>query len=179
MTRKETRRFIGMVTYLAKFSRETAELLALINAITGKAREWVWDLAQQDAFEKVKIMLSQAPVLVPFDVAKQHRVSAHASKYALGAAVLQRVSETHWGPVEYSSRKMTEAETRYAQIEKESLAITWVCDYYLVGRKFQIETDHSPLVKLLGVKDLGSLLLRVQRFKLRHMHYDGHIPHAR
>jgi len=51
-TRKVARRFIGMVNYLAKFSCETAELLAPINAITGKA--------QQDAFEKVKIMLSQA-----------------------------------------------------------------------------------------------------------------------
>jgi len=76
---------------------------------------------------------------------------------------------------------MTEAETRYAQIEKESLAITWACekfDYYLVGRKFQVETDHSPLVKLLGVKDLGSQPLRVQRFKLRLMRYDFVIFHT-
>ena len=113
--------------------------------------------------------------LVPFDVAKPHRVSADASKYAFGAALLQRVPDNHWGPVEYASRKMTEAEAHYAQIEKESLSMTWACekfDYCLVGRKFQVETDHSPLVKLLGVKDLGSLPLRVQRFKLRLMRYD-------
>jgi len=68
-TRKEARRFIGMVNYLAKFSRETADLLAPINAITGKASEWVREQAQQNAFERVKTMLSQAPVLVPFDIA--------------------------------------------------------------------------------------------------------------
>ena len=118
---------------------------------------------------------------MPFDVAKQQRVSADARKYALGAALLQQVSENHWRSVEYASRKMTEAETHYAQIKKESLAITWACekfDYYLVGRKFQIETDHSPLVKLLGVKDLGRLPLGVKRFKLRLMRYDFDIFHT-
>ena len=70
---------------------------------------------------------------------------------------------------------MTEAEQRYAMIEKESLAITWVCekfDFYLMGRAFQIETDHKPLVSLLGEKDLSQLPLRVQRFKLRMMCFD-------
>jgi len=38
-TRKEAHRFIGMVNYLAEFSREIADLLAPINAITGKVSE--------------------------------------------------------------------------------------------------------------------------------------------
>jgi len=49
------------------------------------------------------------------------------------------------------------------KLEKESLVITWACakfDYYLVGHEFQTETDQSPMVKLLGVKGLGSLSLR-------------------
>jgi len=78
-TKKEARRFIGMVNYLAKFSRETAGLLASINAVTGSASEWVWENAQQNAFEEVKVLLLKAPILVPFDVTKSHRVSADAS----------------------------------------------------------------------------------------------------
>ena len=72
--------------------------------------------------------------------------------------------------MEYASRKITTAEVRYAMIEKEALGITWACekfDYYLVGRAFEIETDHKPLIALLGEKHLSQLPLRVQRFKLR------------
>ena len=78
-------------------------------------------------------------------------MSADASKLALGAVLLQEIGEELWQPVEYASRKMTDTETRYAMVEKEALAITWACekfDYYLIGRKFEVETDHKPLVAI-------------------------------
>lgn len=77
---------------------------------------------------------------------------------------------------------MTPTETRYAQIEKEALALTWACERfadYLVGLKFHVFTDHKPLVPLLGSKNLEELPLRVQRFRMRLMrfHYTiSHIP---
>ena len=57
-----------------------------------------------------------------------------------------------------------ESETRYAQIEKEALGITWACEKfatYIVGRKFLVETDHKPFVPLLGIKHLDSLPPRI------------------
>ena len=79
-------------------------------------------------------------------------VSADASAYGIGAAVLQR-SGGEWKPVAYASREMTTAEKRYAQIEKEALAICWACDkfhYYIAGKEITIETDHRPLLAILG-----------------------------
>ena len=64
---------------------------------------------------------------------------------------------------------MTETEKRYTQIEKEALAVTWVCEKcstYILGMKFLIETDHKPLVPLLGTKHLDSLPPRVLWFHL-------------
>ena len=53
---------------------------------------------------------------------------------------------------------MTEAEKRYAQLEKELLAIVWTCERlsrYLVGMDtFRIITDHKPLVLIINDKDL-------------------------
>ena len=113
--------------------------------------------------------------MAKYELNAEHRVTSDLSSYALGAALLQQNDKREWQPVAFVSRKLTETEKRYAQIEKETLAITWACqkfDYYLVGTTFQLETDHKPLVKLLGESDLSELPLRCQRFKLRLMRYD-------
>ena len=116
--------------------------------------------------------------MTKFELRAEHRVTADSSQYALEAALLQRKRGGQWQPVVYISRRLTEAERRYAQLEKEALAITWACeklDFYLVGSQFQIETDHKPLVKLLGDSDLASMPLRCQRFRLRQMRYQFEI----
>ena len=35
-----------------------------------------------------------------------------------------------WLPNVYASRSMYDCETRYSQIEKEALALTWACDRF-------------------------------------------------
>ena len=47
-------------------------------------------------------------------------------------------------PVAFASRRMTETQQRYAQIEKEVLAIVWACDKFscfVIGKTFGIKTD--------------------------------------
>ena len=176
----EGRRFTGMVNYLSKFSAKLAELCMPIYAVTGNKHDWYWGEDQKKAFKEIKFEISKAPVLSSFDIKKRHRVSADASKNALGAVLLQ-LNENLWQPVVYASRILSDAETRYAMVEKEALAATWACekfDYYLVGRKFEIETDHKPLIPILGQKDICDLPIRVQRFKLRLMRYDFEIFHT-
>lgn len=179
--RRSLRRFLAMVGYLSRFSPDLAEAQLPLQALDKNDAQWLWSPAQQASFERVKEIISSAPVLTLFDSNGRHRVTADASRHTLGAALLQRNESGEWQPVSYASRKMTETEGRYGQIEKEALAITWACekfDFYLVGRDFQIETDHKPLITLLGQKDLSDLPLRVQRFKMRLMRYRYDIFHT-
>ena len=76
---------------------------------------------------------------------------------------------------------MTPTEQHYGQIEKEALVFTWACKHlstHLIGLRFQIETDHKPLIPLFSTKHLDELPIRVQRFRLRMMQYDFSISHV-
>ena len=68
------------------------------------------------------------------------------------------------------SRAMTPAETRYAQIEKELLAIVFACqkfDTYIYGRDVvTVESDYKPLESIFK-KDLASSPLRLQRMLMQ------------
>ena len=89
--------------------------------------------------------------------------------------------DSGWRPIAYASRSMTETEKRYAQIEKEALAATWACEKfatYILGMKFLIETDHKPLIPLLGTKHLDSLPPQILRFRLHLARFDYSIQHV-
>ena len=45
----------------------------------------------------------------------------------------------------------------------------------MLEKQFEVETDHKSLVTVLGEKDLSSLPVRVQRFKMRLIRFDYHI----
>lgn len=176
----ELRRFMGMVNQLGKFSRNLADLTPPLRDLLSKKSVWTWDSAQDEAFAKVKAELLKPTVLALYDPQKPSKVSADASSFGLGAVLLQKC-ESVWKPIAYASRSMTETEKRYAQIEKEALATTWACEKfstYILGKHFEIETDHKPLVPLLGTKQLNSLPPRILRFRLRLDRFSYSISHV-
>ena len=80
----------------------------------------------------------------------------------------------HGKPVAYASWVLTSAKTRYAQIEKELLAIVFACDRfeaYIYGRDLvRVETDHKPLESIM-LKPLNSAPKRLQRMLLKLQKY--------
>ena len=99
----------------------------------------------------------------------------------LGAVLLQKHPDGELRPVAYASRAMSGVEQRYAQIEKEALATTWACERYsnfVIGKTVHTETDHKPLVSLLGQKTLDKLPPRIQRFRMRLMRFRYGISHV-
>ena len=176
----EIRRFLGMVNQHSKFSPKLAELTKPLRDLLSKKNQWMWGQKQKDAFDQVKKELSKSPVFALYSPSLDTMISADASSYGLGAVLLQKHSE-EWKPVAFVSRTLTETEQRYAQIEKEALAVTWACERfedYLLGIPFLIETDHKPLVPLLGNKSLDDLPPRILCFRLRLMRYTYVIMHS-
>jgi hypothetical protein len=110
--------------------------------LTRKDTRWFWTSECQEAFEKVKHALTNAPVLAPPELGKPFEVVFDASGVGLGAVLL------HDGrPVAFESRKLSLAEQNYTVTEQEMLGVihdlkTWRC--YLEGSDFTVVTDHCP-----------------------------------
>ena len=136
-----------MVNQLGKFSPHIADLTQPLRELLSTKRAWLalWGPEQESAFNKIKEELVQPTVLTLYDPHAAVKVSANASSSGLGAVLLQQAKDG-WKPVAYTSRSTTETERRYAQIEKESLAITWACSKfsdYILGQKFLVETSQA------------------------------------
>ena len=79
----------------------------------------------------------------------------------------------------YASRELTDAETRYAQIEKELLAIVYSCEkfhQYTYGNKVRVLSDHKPLESILK-KPLANTPRRLQGMAMRLQRYDIEIEY--
>ena len=172
----EVRTFLGMVNHLGKFAEHLANKTKPIRDLAKTGTEWYWGPAEQRAFEEVKKTLAHAPILSLYDSNKETKISADASSYGLGAVLLQ-LHYGSWKPVTFISRALTPTETRYAQIEKEALALVWVCERcsdYITGKSISAETDHKPMFRYLP-SSLADTPPRIQKVK----DAPNEIPHQR
>ena len=168
-------RFLGTLNYLDKFIEHKAELQGPISQLTQKDAAFVWDTPQQDAFKKLKNVITSAPALAYFDNRKETVLNVDASSTGLGAVIMQEGR-----PVAYSSKTLTSCETRYANIEREMLAIVWGAQKfhtYVYGRRVIVETDHKPLEAIFR-KPLNEAPPRLQRMLLKLTKYDLHIRYV-
>ena len=165
-------RLLGLAQYLAKFLPHLSDITKPLRDLMRSDTDWVWESSQQNAVD----MLKKA-VLRYYSLADEVTIQCDASQSGLDAALMQNGQ-----PVAYASRALTSAETRYAQIEKELLAIVFACDRfeaYIYGRDIvHIESDHKPLESIV-VKPLSSAPKRLQRMLLRLQKYSLHVTYKK
>lgn len=180
-SREEVRSFLGLVCYVAKFIPNLSTITFPLRELLKKEVEFKWDLAQQEAFEKLKQAMVQPEALAYFDPSHETRLVADASPVGLGAVLIQFKDE---GPriISFAAKSLTETERRYCQTEKEALALVWSVERFgnlLLGIQFELETDHQALESIFGPNSrpcarIERWVLRLQsfRFKVRSDDYD-------
>ena len=140
-----------------QFSSDLSSKIKLLRDLLSTKNQWMWAPSQQKAFAETKAKLSSPRILALYNPAAKTTVSAD---FGLGGVLSQKQPSGQWQPISYISQSLTSEEWRYAQVEKECLAVTWACKWFadlLIGKEFLIETDHKPLLPLLTSKNLDEL----------------------
>ncbi|GFU17372.1 retrovirus-related Pol polyprotein from transposon opus [Nephila pilipes] len=167
--KEDLQRFLGMVTYQAKFTPHLSNLTHNLRQLLKKDSVWIWDANTERDFELIKQAIMKSPCLKYFDQNKEVTVSVDASKNGLGAVLLQESQ-----PVAYGSVSLTQTQQRYAQIEKELMAVIYGLEhfnYYTYGRIVTVQTDHKPILSL-SKKPYDAISPRLQRMLLRFNKYN-------
>ena len=95
-----------------------------------------------EAFNAIKLELTNPATLALYDPAIPKKISADASAYGLGAVLLQQHADM-WQPA-FASRPMTDTKRQYSQIDKEALALVWACENfgeYVIGKDITLAGD--------------------------------------
>ena len=147
------RSFVGLANQLSASTATLSNLLAPLRPLLSTKNEFMWSPDINQAFNTAKQALTTAPTLSFFDLEKPTRLCTDASRQGLGF-VLQQQNGDHWTLIQAGSRFLSDAESRYAVIEFELLAVSWAitkCKLFLAGLPhFTVVTDQHPLIPILN-----------------------------
>lgn len=132
--------------FILNFSEKAVAFTELTKKNNPNKLNWTAECAFMD----LKDALCKEPVLQSQDFEQPFTIQTDASQHGLRAVFLQG-EQGHLRPIAFISRKLLPRETWYSTVEKKCLAVKWALDsfrYYLMGRKFKLETDHRALVWL-------------------------------
>lgn len=163
-------RLLGLLKYLAKYIPNLSRRTANLRKLTHHGAEWLWTSEHDKELDDILSSITKAPVLAIFDPTKPCTIQTDSSKDGLGCVLLQ-----DHGPVAFASRTLSRSEQKWAQIEKELLAVVFACSrfhYFLYGRDFEVQSDHKPLEVLIN-KDIDEVSSRLQRMFLKLLRYPG------
>lgn len=159
-----TKRFVAFANYYRRFLKNFSGTSAPLNRLTRKSVDFIWTKDCQTAFDKIKKMLTNPPVLAYPDFSKPFIITTDASKYACGAVLSQEIDGFE-KPVAFASKSFTKGEINKITKEQELIAIHWAVKHfrpYIYDTFFKIKSDHKSLIYLFSLKDPSSRLTRMR-----------------
>ena len=81
----DVKSFLGLASYYRRFVRGFSEMARPLTQLTRVGVVWEWSTPQHQAFNRLKLALTTAPVLKLPDFEKQFVVTTDASDAAVGA----------------------------------------------------------------------------------------------
>ena len=141
-----------MASYYRRFIPKFAHVARPLHQLTKKNTTFHWTAVCQSAFDHLRSLLVQSPVLAYPDFSKDFTLETDACVKGLGAVLAQCYEDGRLHPVSYASRALSKAEENYAVTELETLAVVWAVSHFhhpIYGHNVKVVTDHSAVRAVL------------------------------
>ena len=143
----------------AQIARPINWLVSGKNASKKKALvEWTEEC--QIAFEHLKHLCSQTPILAYANYEKPFKLHTDANEHGLGAVLYQKQDDNTECVIAYASSTLSKSERNYDTHKLEFLALKWSITErfheYLYGWHFEVYSDNNPLTYILTIAKLDA-----------------------
>jgi hypothetical protein len=141
-TLKSLKGFLGLIRYYRKFFHHYGKIARPLMVLL-KKNAFQWTLATKQAFLDLKQAMCTTPVFTFPGFNKKKLVESDASITSIGAVLTQDGQ-----PLAFTSQALSGHNLDKSTYEKEIMAILHVVHTwrpYLLGRHFQIKTNHHSL----------------------------------
>ncbi|KAL5805446.1 hypothetical protein ACOSQ4_028179 [Xanthoceras sorbifolium] len=149
----EVRSFLGLAGYYRRFVKGFSSIASPLTKLLHKNVRFEWTDRCQAAFDRLKAMLVEAPVLIQPVSGKDYVIYSDASHHGLGCVLMQEGKV-----VAYASRQLKNHEQNYPIHDLELAAIVFalkIWRHYLYGEKCYIYTNHKSLKYLPTQRELN------------------------
>ena len=175
------RSFLGVVGFFRKFIKGFAAVAKPITDILQEQNEFCWGDAQQNAFDELKRLVTEAPLLITPVPGLRKMVIPDASEHAIGGVLLQETEKGSnvFKPCAYLSYKLNQTHARWSPYEIELWAMVrclQIWRHHLVGYHFTVRSDHAPLKHFHSQKHVTDKLARWLDFLSEFDFTVEHIP---
>ena len=168
----DIRSWFGLVNQVSHYAKLT-EMMAPFKPLLSPKTRFQWDDNLEQAFQRSKLEIVKAieEEVTIFDPCRTTTLSPDWSKTGVGYFLYQKYCvcpsyittccKNGWRITLAGSRFLHKAEKNYWPVEGEALAVNWALEdtrFFTLGcGDLHIQTDHRPLVKLLGDRTLDEI----------------------
>ena len=149
----EVRSFVGLASYYRRFVKGFSSIASQLTSLTKQNVPFVWSDECEENFQKLKTLLTTAPILTLPVEGKNFIVYCDSSYSGLGAVLMQERNV-----IAYASRQLKVHERNYPTHDLELAAVVFALKqwrHYLYGVKCEVYTDHRSLQYVLTQKGLN------------------------
>ncbi len=146
---KNVKSFLGFCNFYCIFILSFSHIAWPLNDLIKKIRQWFWGTDKETTFQSLKIICAKYSILYTLDWTWQFILKTDASRYALGAVLMQEF-EDDIHPIIFNSHSLLSVERNYNAYDKELASMVFSfkcsCPFLLEAtHTVWVHTDHKNL----------------------------------